>query len=69
MNVTEPRNDDHLLNEEEAARFLRISIRTLQAWRTRKVGPAYVLLGRLVRYRFKSLLDFISANTQAPNTR
>ena len=65
MLAVESRNDDHLLNEAEAARFLRVSIRTLQAWRTRKVGPEHVRLGRLVRYRFEALLEFISVNTRA----
>jgi predicted DNA-binding transcriptional regulator AlpA len=34
---------------EEAAR-LQLSLRTLQAWRTRGDGPAYLKLGKAVRY-------------------
>lgn len=35
--------------KEEAAR-LNLSERTLQAWRTRGDGPAYIKTGRAVRY-------------------
>ena len=31
-------HDDRLLAEVEAADFLRMSIRTLQAWRSQRVG-------------------------------
>lgn len=34
---------------EEAAR-LSLSLRTLQSWRTRGDGPAYLKLGKAVRY-------------------
>jgi predicted DNA-binding transcriptional regulator AlpA len=35
---------------EEAAR-LGISVRTLQSWRAKGTGPAYLKLGRAVRYQ------------------
>jgi len=54
---------DALLEEDEAAQFLRISVRTLQAWRLRSAGPPFVRLGRMIRYRRRNLLEFIEANT------
>ncbi len=59
-------DQDSLLNEDEAAKFLAVSVRTLQAWRTRGIGPPFVRLGRSVRYVRQALLDWLSANTQ-PN--
>lgn len=44
-----------LLTEKEAAEFLRISPRTLQKYRQRRQGPAFVRLLRSVRYRQEDL--------------
>lgn len=48
--------DNTLLTTTEAASYLRLSPRTLDNWRSRKTGPAYVKLGDRVLYR-KSDLD------------
>ncbi len=57
------REDDALLNEAQAALFLNLSVRTLQAWRIRSVGPRYVRAGRAIRYRPQDLLAWIDAQT------
>jgi excisionase family DNA binding protein len=44
------------LTEKRAARLLSISHRTLQAWRRTGVGPAFVKMGRSVRYRQHDVL-------------
>jgi len=54
---------DGLFGEGQAARFLNLSVRTLQAWRTRGEGPAYVRAGRAIRYRQQDILAWIQANT------
>jgi predicted DNA-binding transcriptional regulator AlpA len=48
-----------LLDERQAADFLNINHRTLQAWRLRGGGPRFVKVGRLVRYRTRDLNDWI----------
>jgi hypothetical protein len=58
---------DALLTEVEAADFLRLSVRTLQAWRIRIAGPAFVQVGRAVRYRRRDLIAWIEANTISPS--
>ena len=58
-------DQDSLLNEVEAARFLAVSVRTLQAWRTKGIGPPFVRLGRAVRYSRQALIDWVHANTHA----
>jgi excisionase family DNA binding protein len=52
-----------LLTESEAAKYLKISERTLQAWRCNGAGPAFVRIGRAIRYQLNDILAWISANT------
>ena len=54
---------DVLLSEVYAAELLGISTRTLQAWRTKGIGPNYVRVGRAVRYRRGDLLEYIASST------
>ena len=60
------RDDESLLNEAEAAKFLAVSVRTLQAWRTRESGPPFVRLGRAIRYRLKDLIEWVRSKTCLP---
>lgn len=53
---------DELLTEWEAAHFLKVSVRSLQTWRTKKIGPRYVKLNRMIRYRRQDLADWLDAN-------
>lgn len=55
-------NPDGLLTEAQAADFLNLSIRTLQAWRVRGGGPLFVRLGRSVRYRRADIQSWLDAN-------
>ena len=55
-------NERDLLNEIDAARFLGVSARTLQAWRVHGGGPRYSKLGRSVRYRQCDLDAFVEKN-------
>jgi predicted DNA-binding transcriptional regulator AlpA len=56
------RPDDALLTEVEAADLLRMSERTLQAWRGQGRGPAFVRAGRAIRYRRSDLAIWIEAH-------
>lgn len=57
-----------LLNEKQAADFLGLKPRTLQAWRWAGGGPKYVRLSaRAVRYRQSDLDDYVAARI-ASNT-
>jgi len=64
---SKPFDADALLTEVEAADLLRLSVRTLQAWRIRIAGPAFVQVGRAVRYRRRDLITWIEANTVSPS--
>ena len=52
---------DALLTEAQAAKFLNLSDRTLQAWRLRGGGPPFVRCGRCVRYRRQDLRAYVDA--------
>jgi predicted DNA-binding transcriptional regulator AlpA len=56
---------ERLLTEIQAADFLRLSSRTLQAWRSQGVGPEYVKAGRAVRYRRSAVIAWTEQNTVA----
>lgn len=52
---------DGVLYERDAARLLSVSMRTLQAWRSRRCGPPFVRLGRAVRYPRAQLIEWIQS--------
>jgi hypothetical protein len=54
---------DALLTESQAADALNLSIRTLQAWRTKRSGPSFVRAGRAIRYRRRDLYAWMDVNT------
>jgi hypothetical protein len=56
-----------LVTEVQAADLLRLSVRTLQAWRSRAFGPAFVRAGRAIRYRRRDLFAWMDANTVCAN--
>lgn len=51
-----------LLTQEQAAAFLGLSPRTLEAWRRTSHGPAFVRIGpRRVRYRQETIQAWLTA--------
>jgi hypothetical protein len=54
---------DAALNENQAAEFLGLSVRTLQSLRLRGVGPRYVKYSRAVRYQRRELVAFQQSHT------
>ena len=59
--------DEPLLTSEELAARWNLRQRTLESWRYRGRGPAFVRLGgRSVRYRLSDVLRFEDAQRQVP---
>jgi len=58
---------DQLLTAGEVANRLRVSIRTLQAWRSAKTGPPCVRIGQQVRYPAIELEQWIRSRTSPPH--
>lgn len=54
--------DSPLLNIDEAAAYLKVSVSTLARMRRDKNGPAYAQLGARVVYRKVDLDAFIESN-------
>ncbi len=53
---------NRLLNEKEAAAFLKFTTRALQSWRQQGIGPKFVKISsRAVRYRLQDLMDWASS--------
>jgi hypothetical protein len=50
---------DVLLNESETAKRMSCSVALLRKWRLFRKGPAYVNIGRLVKYPQSSINAFI----------
>ncbi len=58
-------NPNQLLNKEQAAKFLSVSLFTLHNWRAKKKGPRAVYFGRrCLRYRYQDILDFIEESRE-----
>ena len=56
-----------LLSEREASAHLGpVSVRTLQDWRVRGIGPAYTKLGRRVAYAVADLEAFMASGRVEP---
>lgn len=58
---------DQILNEKQAAMYLNMSVKALQAWRFYGKGPRYSkILGRSIRYRKVDLDAFFEATMIDP---
>jgi len=56
------RNKEILMDTRQAAEMLKISPKTLERMRVEGRGPAFVKVGRCVRYRESDILAFIERN-------
>lgn len=54
------------LTETHAAARLGLKVATLRAWRNQGRGPAYVRLGRAIRYLSTDLDEFLHSNRHNP---
>jgi hypothetical protein len=57
---------NHLIDERDAAKALCCSVAALRKWRLLGNGPAYVKIGRLVRYSEADLNAYLDANRVQP---
>ena len=47
------------VDEKRAATFLGVAVQTLRNWRHQRRGPAYIKMGRSVRYQINDLMDYL----------
>lgn len=57
---------EHFVNDVEAAKIISASPQTLRNWRHIGRGPVYSKRGKMVRYKVKDLLDFMNAGRIDP---
>ena len=57
---------DKLLSTGEAAAYLGMAEQTLRLWRTQRKGPAFVRVGRLIRYKPDALDTWAARHTSDP---
>lgn len=58
-----------LLTEREIADLLNMSMRTLQEYRFRGIGPRFIKIGRAVRYSPEDVEAYIAARRRASTPR
>jgi len=51
---------DTLLTSEQVANRLGLKVDTIEKWRRERRGPAYVQLGRAIRYRPSAVEKFVA---------
>ena len=69
VSLPSPLDPDAGCTEMQAAIFLGVSARTLQAWRVRGGGPPYVKIGRAVRYQRRALIKYQAAQHRCQHHR
>lgn len=52
-----------LLNEQQAAKALTVSVATMRRWRLLRQGPKYLKIGASVRYRPADLEAWLDSRT------
>ena len=63
-----PTVDSQPLTETEAAGRLGLKVPTLRAWRAQGRGPAYIRLGRAIRYLPTDVEEFLQSNRHHPGS-
>jgi hypothetical protein len=63
-------DDQMMLTEQEAAKFIGVTVHALRAWRWRKQdGPTYLKLGACVRYLRRDLEAHIESHRVVNSAR
>jgi excisionase family DNA binding protein len=55
--------ENELLNDSEAAEYLRLQRQTMAAWRCRGRGPSFIRVGRRVYYKKSTLDEWLERQT------
>jgi hypothetical protein len=57
------------LGRDELAQELRTSVRTLDRWHTRRIGPPRTVIGRTVLYSIESVRSWLQSREQRQQRR
>lgn len=50
---------EKMLDQKAVADILGVSVKTLECWRWKRIGPKFFKVGRLARYRESDLITYI----------
>ena len=64
--MNEPIDGNRIVTETVAAKILCRAVQTLRNDRHLRQGPAYIRLGRSIRYRVKDLMDYLDKHRIDP---
>lgn len=59
----------NLISEKEAANFLNISVKTIQAWRYKGYGPTYIKFAKKIAYTVSDLQSFVESQKIHPKAK
>lgn len=54
----------HLVTTAQAAEYLGVKKNTMEGWRIQGVGPRYIKVQRLVKYKTEDLDSWLAAQTR-----
>lgn len=57
------------VDERKAAKFIGVAVQTLRNWRHMRRGPAYLKIGKAVRYRIQDLDAFLNEHRIDPELK
>jgi len=66
---TKDKKMEETLTDKIAAKKIGVAVQTLRNWRHQRRGPAYLKLGRSVRYRLDDLNKFMENNRIDPDNQ
>jgi len=59
LDTTAPAAQERLITQDELADLLQVPVRTIEDWRQNDYGPPCIRLGRRVRYRVRSVYEWL----------
>jgi excisionase family DNA binding protein len=59
---------EHLMTEAELCKVLGLSKPTLQSWRSRRQGPAWIKVGHRILFDKRAVEAWLQAQTRDPAT-
>jgi len=60
MNITQNATVDRLIDQNEVASIIGVAPKTLERWRWQGVGPRFLKIGRLARYHYSDVVEYVN---------
>ena len=60
---------DDYLTQQDLARELHVSVRTLARWHVERIGPPRIVVGRLLLYRRVAVREWLESREEQPRRK